>query len=224
MHKPFVLAVICITTFRCFCQTPSSKYETGTITSVTSHQSAAGKPGDVDQYDIKVKIGNVVYLVLYTPPPGVNSVKYTAGLQLLVLVGSDTLTFNSRLSGTTEVPIVSRETLPAQPGIDWSKAMSQYFSMKQQHLSETLELSEEQQTKIKPILEQEAGEAGQFLGNPVLSHEEQVKRWGKIVRTSDAKIKPLLSEAQLQKLQQLRTQQKQDLKRIISEAVPTNPD
>src|SRR5204862_5136416 len=138
-----------------------------------------------------------------TSPHGANSVKYSAGLQLLVLVGSDTLTFNSRLSGTTELPIVSRETLPAQQGLDWSKAMGQYFSMKQQHLSETLDLSEEQQTKIKPILEQEAGEAGLFMGNPVLSRTEQLKRWEKVVQASDSKIKPLLSDVQLDKLQQL---------------------
>jgi len=132
------------------------------------------------------------------------------------------LTFNSRLTGTTVVPILRRETLTTERGPDWSKAMSQYFTVKQQTLSETLGLSEEQQIKIKPILEQEAGEAGQVLGNPVLSRKEQVTRWEKLVRASDTKIKPFLSEAQLGQLQQLRKEQKQELERIAHAAIKQN--
>ena len=39
-------------------------------------------------------------------------------------------------------------------------------------------LNRDQQIKIKPILEQEAGEAGQVLGNPALSPKEQLKPLG----------------------------------------------
>jgi hypothetical protein len=201
----------------------SSKYQPATITSVTPHPRTPGEP-DVARYDVTVKVGNTVYVVLYTPPNGANGVEYSAGLSLLVLVGSDTLTFNSNVSGTTVVPILSRETPSVQHGVDWSKASGQYFSMKQQHLSETLELREDQLTKIKPILEQETGEVGQFLGNPALSRKEQLNRWEKVVQASDAKIKPLLSDVQLDKLQQLRKQQKEELKRIISEGKPVNQD
>jgi hypothetical protein len=221
MLEWLVVALMSFGTLQAPCQ--SSKYEPGTITRVTSHQRAPGEPDNVARYDVAVKVGNTVFVVLYTPPSGANGVEHSAGHTILVLVGSDTLTFNSAISGTTEVPILSRETLPVQPGPDWSKASGQYFSMKQQHLAETLELSEDQQAKIKPILEQETGEAGQFLGNPVLSRTEQLKRWEKVVQASDAKIKPLLSDVQLDKLQQLRTQQKEELKRIIAEGKPVNP-
>jgi hypothetical protein len=115
---------------------------------------------------------------------------------------------------------LGRETIPARAGPDWSKATSQYFSIKQQHLAETLDLSENQQIKIKPILEQEAGDVGQFLGNPVLSRKEQLNRWEKTVRASDAKITPFLSEIQVDKLQHLRKEQKEELKRMIAEESP----
>jgi len=62
------------------------------------------------------------------------------------------------------------------------------------------------------------------LGNPALSRKEQLSRWEKVVQISDAKIKPSLSETQLGKLQQLRKQQKEELKTMISEKKPANPD
>src|SRR4029077_10870279 len=105
----------------------------------------------------------------------------------------------------------------AQSSLDWSKAPSQYFSLKQLHLSETLALSEDQQTKIKPFLEQETGEGGQIFGHPVLSRKDMLDRWEKIVKSSDQKIKPFLSQTQLEKLQDLRKEQKQALKRLIAE-------
>jgi hypothetical protein len=65
--------------------------------------------------------------------------------------------------------------------------------MKQQHLSEALGLSDDQQAKIKPTLEQESGEAGTILWDPVLSRKDKLKRYEKLVAASDAKIKPILS-------------------------------
>ena len=163
-----------------------------------------------------MKVANATYVVLFTPPNGANRVKYAAGDGLLVLVGSNTLTFNSALSGKTEVPILSRSTVPAQ-SLDWSKAPGQYFSMKLQNLSQKLSLTDDQQAKIKPILEQEAGEVGEICVNPVLSSGDKLKQYDKIVLASDERIKPRLSTRQVQKLEDLRKNQKQDLKRIIAE-------
>jgi hypothetical protein len=89
--------------------------------------------------------------------------------------------------------------------------------MKLQHLSEKLTLTDDQQADIKPILEQEAAEVGEICVNPALSNSDKQKQYDKIVRVSDGKIKPLLSASQLQKLQELRKDQKQDVKRIIAE-------
>lgn len=216
--REWLIALMCMATIAAASQMSSSKYQAATIMDVTAHQVAPGELDDhVIRYDVEVKVGDTVYLVLYTPPNGANGVKYSAGLSLLVKVGSDTLTFNSKLSGTTEAPILRREVSSVQHGPDWSKAMSQYFSMKEQHLSETLGLNRDQQVKIRPVLQQEAGEASQVLGNPVLSPKEQLNRWEKIVQASDVKLRPLLSEAQVDKLRLLRQEQKQDLTRIVAE-------
>jgi hypothetical protein len=199
-------------------QTSSSKYEVGTITAVTQHQNAPGESKtEVIRYDVSVQVRNTVYVVLYTPPNGANSVEYAAGINILVVVGKDTLTVSNKLSGTTEAPILRTETLPAGPTLEWSKAPSQYFSMKMQNLSESLNLTDEQQAKLKPIAEQETGEAGQVIFTSVIPRKERLNRWEKIVRSSDAKMKSFLSQAQWEKLQDIRKKQKQELKKLIEQ-------
>ena len=217
MRKRLALMLMLVTICPAFCQT-ASKYQPGTITAVTAHQQDTGRPdSEVVQYDVSVKIDNTVYVVLYTPPNGLKNVEYAPGIEMLFSVGKETITFNSALSGKTEVPILRREVLPAQSGLDWSKAPGQYFSMKLRHLSETLALTEDQQAKIKPILEQEAGELGPYWNNPVVSRKDKLLKLQRVVLNSDTKIKPLLSEIQLQKLQELRKEQEQELKQRIAE-------
>lgn len=217
MLKQLSLVLICVSALSVFGHARSAKYQSGTITAVTKHQNASGDSSeDVARYDVSVKIDNVLYTILYTPLHGANSVEYSPGIQMLFSVGGDTLTFNSKISGTTEVPIVRREVLPASSGIDLSKVPSQYFTMKQQHLSIALALTEDQQDRIKPVLEQESAEATMILQDPILSRKDKLKRYEKVIADSDAKIKPNLSPSQLDKLVELRKQQKSDLKKLIS--------
>lgn len=215
MSKLWAISVLCVSILPAYAQN-SSKYQQGTITAVKAHQNAPGEP-DVVRYDVSVTVGNTLYVVLYTPPNGAKTVEYSAGFSILVLVGNDALTFNSQLSGTTEVPILSRQPVDTQNRLDTAKAPGQYFSMKQQHLSEVLDLTDDQQAQIKSILEQETAEVGQFVSNPTVSRKEKLKRWEKVVRASDEKLKPFLSQSQLSKLQQLRKEQKQDLNRFLAE-------
>lgn len=221
MHKRMA-AVVVFVSLLAFGQA-SPKYQPGTITAVTLHKGAPTNlaPGTVS-YDVSVKVDNTIYVVLYTPPSGAKTVEYAAGLELLVLVGDNNLTFNSRISGTTTVPILSRQVLSEQSGLDWSKTPGQYFSMKQKHLSEALGLTDQQISSIKPILLQETAEVGQIFNNPVLSREEQLKRWEKIVQSSDKKLEPYLSDPQKDKLQQLRKEQKQDLKKLAEQRGSAN--
>lgn len=170
-----------------------------------------GATADRLQYDVSVKVLNTLYTVLYTPPPGVNSVEYFSGLQILVLVKNDTIVFNTRVSGRTEVPILKRETLAADSSIDFSKAPSQYYSMKLRNLSERLNLSKEQQARIQPILEQEAGELNYVWGNPVLSQKDKLEKLRQAVHTSDQQMKPLLSQTQRETLERMRQEQEQEL-------------
>ena len=218
MRIPLIVVLTCITIVPAPAQTESSKYQRGTVVAVSRHQNA---PGESDtgtaRYDVSVQVRDTIYVVLYTPPYGVSSVEYAAGLDLLVLVGEDTLTFPSKLSGTTTVPILRREALPPQPTVDLSKAPSQYFAMKMQNLSEELDLNDDQKTKIKPIVEQETGEVGQVCFTPTIPRKERLEHWEKIVQASDSKMKPILSQTQREKLQQLRKEQKEELKDLLAQ-------
>ena len=171
--------------------------------------------GDRPQYDVSLKVGDAVYVVLFAPS-GPTTVQYSAGMNLVVQVGSESIKL-TKLGRTYEVPILRRESAPTTTGLNWSRAPSEYFSQKLQHLSEKLDLSPDQQAKIKPILEQEAGEAGEGISNPVLSTEDKLNKLETIVRSSDKKLKPILSADQWQTLQDMRKQQKQELRESLSE-------
>jgi hypothetical protein len=58
---------------------------------------------------VAVKVGGTIYVVLYTPPLGEETVKYSAGRDLLVLVGKRTIRYNDILGQSFEVPIESQK-------------------------------------------------------------------------------------------------------------------
>jgi hypothetical protein len=87
----------------------TSKYQVGTITEVKAHQSAGSGASDAASYDVSVKVGDTIYVVLYTPALGEDTVKYAAGRDLLVLVGKNTITYNDILGRSFAVPIESQK-------------------------------------------------------------------------------------------------------------------
>jgi hypothetical protein len=217
MGRRFCALLVSFITLPLFCQPPLSNPQVATITKVNLHQKdAESSRRPATQYDVSLKVGDAVYVVLYTPLNGSTSVEYSVGMNVVVQVGSQSITF-TKLGRTSEVPILRRESVPATTGFDWSRAPSEYFSRKLQHLSEKLGLTPDQQAKIKPILEQEAGEAGQMISTPVLSTEDKLKKLENIVRSSDEKLKPILSSDQWQALQNMRRQQRRELRESLSE-------
>ena len=117
MRRLVFAALLCAAAI-CAAGQTSSKYQPGTIMSVTPHQNSDASNSSVTRYDISVKVGNTTYVVLFTPPPGTVGVRYSAGQELLVSVGSTSITYNDMLGNSREVPILSRKTLPeksAQP-------------------------------------------------------------------------------------------------------------
>jgi hypothetical protein len=104
MIKPGIVFCISLTVFSAFGQS-APKYQVGTITEVKTHQNAAGGAAS---YDISLKVGDTINVVLYTPPLGEETVKYAAGRDLLVLVGKSTVTYNDILGQSFAVPIESR--------------------------------------------------------------------------------------------------------------------
>lgn len=218
MAKCMYVFLMCIMAFPLVGQTPSEHYQVGTILKVQLHQNAPEDQNvNSSQYEVSVRVVDNVYVILYTQPSGGAGVQFAEGLQKLVLVGADTLTFNDILGKTTVAPILKRESLPPQPTLDWSKAPGNYFSMKLRNLSEQLNLSSDQMIKIKRILSQEAGEAGQVIGNPVISRKDQLNKVKKIVQLSDKKIRPWLSAEQWSRLEAMRQEQKRELEQFVAE-------
>ena len=89
----------------------SAKYQLATILTVNPHSSDANTDSSAPRYDVPVRIGNTVYVVLYTPRFGLQSAKYAAGRQVLVLVGEKTLTYNDISGNVVDLPIVARRSL-----------------------------------------------------------------------------------------------------------------
>jgi hypothetical protein len=109
MLRLMCVICICLVTFPALCE-PTSKYQVGTITDVKPHQPGSASSTDVVSYDVSVKVGDTIYLTLFTPPSGTNAVKYAAGREMLVLVGKKTITFSDMLGRPIEVPIVGQKS------------------------------------------------------------------------------------------------------------------
>ena len=90
-----------------FCQSVS-RYQLGTITEVKVHQTADSNASDTTLYDVSVKVGDTIYVVLYTPPLGEPTVRYVAGRDLLVLVEKSTIRYNDLLGRSYAMPIESK--------------------------------------------------------------------------------------------------------------------
>jgi hypothetical protein len=218
MRKLLIVALIFGAGSLALAQTSEPQWQRGTIMAVDAHSSGPWEHSDAVKYDVTVKVRNTVYVVLFTPPGGSNTVEYRRGLDLLVQVKADSLAFNkAQDGGVTEVPILRKEVLATESTPDLSKVSGQYYTLKLQNLSQVLGLSEEQQKQIKPIIEQETAVVAQFWDNPVLTRKDKLNRWEKTVRSSDQKLKPFLSADQIQKLQEMRKEQKEQLKQLAGE-------
>ena len=93
MLRLVVLFVMFLTMFPAFGQS-TSKYQVGTITDVKTHQVGGRDTLEPSIYDVSVKVGDTIYVVLYRPPLGEKTVKYATGRDLLVRVKKSTITYN----------------------------------------------------------------------------------------------------------------------------------
>ena len=90
-------------------------YQVAAIVSVQPHQTAADNASDPTKYDVSLKVGDTIYVVLYTPQLDIGTVKYAEGRNLLVLVGEKTISYNDLLGQSFEVPIISRKPVTDTP-------------------------------------------------------------------------------------------------------------
>ena len=110
-----------LVTAACFADSPSEKWQVATIMEVKAVPAAAADSSAV-KYEVTLKVGNAEYVVLYSSPNGMDSIRYFGGTDHLVLIGSTTIKYNDLLGTTREVPIVSRRQLPAVTPANKSEA------------------------------------------------------------------------------------------------------
>jgi len=107
MQKLIVIVTLCLLTLAALGQS-TSKYQIAIITEVNARQVSGDSAPNVTSYDVSVKVGDTIYVVLYTPPLGELPPKYARGHELLVLVGKNTITYNDMLGRSLQVPIESQ--------------------------------------------------------------------------------------------------------------------
>ena len=108
MRRLMAAIVLSLLTFPALSQS-SSKYQIAVVTEVKPHEAAAGdSASDRPRYDVSVKVGETIYVVLYTEPWGELPAKYATGHELLVSVGKDAITYNDMLGRSLQVPIESQ--------------------------------------------------------------------------------------------------------------------
>ena len=72
-----------------------------------------------------------------------------------------------------------------------------------QRMTQQLNLTADQQQKIKPILENESTQMQALRGNSSLSQEDRMAKAQQIRQTSAAQIKPILNDDQQQKFSEM---------------------
>jgi hypothetical protein len=92
----------------------SKAYQAGTIVEVKEHQPAAGTETGKKEFDVSIKVGNKIYLVLYSPPGGQDFAEYGVGMNRTVLVEGDTMKLNDLLGRTRTLPVLSIKDAPAK--------------------------------------------------------------------------------------------------------------
>src|SRR4030095_1563634 len=104
MRRRIVVIALCLLTVPALCQS-TSKWQIAIITEVKPRQGAGDGASGPAASDVSVKVGDTIYVVLYTQPLGEIPAKYETGRELLVLVGKNTITYNDVLGRSLQVPI-----------------------------------------------------------------------------------------------------------------------
>lgn len=80
------------------------------------------------------------------------------------------------------------------------------------HLNKKLKLSDDQQAKLKPILEDQHKQMDQLRSDSSLSREDRFSKMQEIRQSSDTQIKSVLTEDQQKSFDQMRAEQKERMK------------
>lgn len=84
-----------------------ARWQVGTVMAVTTHQPANPNPL-ITSYEVSMKIGDTVFVMLCTPKYDSGTVLFESGHEFNVLVGDDTITYNDILGNAVRDPILKR--------------------------------------------------------------------------------------------------------------------
>ena len=103
-----------------------------------------------------------------------------------------------------------------QPGPEMGRHMGRRPMMsvddQLKHLTKKLKLSDEQQTKLKPILEDQHKQMDQLREDSSLSRQEKFSKMQEIRQNSDTQIKSVLTEDQQKNFDKMRAEQQDRMK------------
>jgi Spy/CpxP family protein refolding chaperone len=80
------------------------------------------------------------------------------------------------------------------------------------HLSEKLNLTEDQQSKLKPILEDQRKQMEQIRDDSALSRQDRFGKMQELRQSSDTQIKSVLNEEQQKNFDKMREEQRGRMK------------
>ena len=80
------------------------------------------------------------------------------------------------------------------------------------HLSKKLNLTDDQQVKLKPILEDQRKQMEQIHGDSSLSREDRFSKMQALRQSSDTQIKSVLTEEQQKSFDKMRAEQQDRMK------------
>lgn len=101
-----LIAFLCVTV-----QTASGErndWQAGTVLKVKAHQATTGEShGTPTKYDVSMKIGNKIYVVLYAPEQAAPEPEFYVGMARTVLVEGEFVKFNDLLGNIHRMRILS---------------------------------------------------------------------------------------------------------------------
>ena len=96
------------------------------------------------------------------------------------------------------VAIYAQEPAPPSSG-QWGRGQMPTVDQRLQRMTQMLDLSEDQQQKIKPILENESTQMQSLRGDTSLSQEDRMAKMKQIRESTASQITPILSADQQKK-------------------------
>jgi len=105
-----LIGILCSPAQRSFGE--KKTWQAGTILEVKAHHAGTDEDSDANKYDVSVKVGKKIYVVLYVQGSDRAEPEYYVGMATTVLIEGDTLKFNDLQGRTHSVRILSSKDAP----------------------------------------------------------------------------------------------------------------